>query len=481
MSMEEELTLHSQFVALGENFVERERDEDARAICNDALERETTPVVETGALAIAGADNPFRIMVETMAEGAVTLSREGTVLYCNPAFANLLRRPLGELRGVPFAPWVAEECKATYAALLASGPVPWRSNLRLRRGDGAEVPVEVAASRVDLPSFPGALSLVILSMIEHERRVALEVEQETARVREEILCERQQQLERLNFKLAKANGRMMALYLELREKARQLKRADAMKTRFLSNISHEFRSPLHSIFGITSLLLCRAEGTLNSEQDKLVGYIRNAADSLLELVNDLLDLAKIEAGKIEIRPSEFSAAEMLAGIQGMLSGSYMGSSVQLIFEEPADMPPFYSDHGKIAQILRNLIGNALKFTEQGEVRVSASYDGSTDIVTFTVRDTGVGIAQGDQEKIFDEFTQLENPAQNRVKGTGLGLPLCRKLATLLDGRVILESEPGRGSTFSLILPRSYLKAGKEALLESLAGEAARAGTVRLAG
>jgi PAS domain S-box-containing protein len=475
MTMEEELALHSQLLE-GAIF------SDSSAIYGDAHDGGMTRA-GGGAhlLTTTNGHDPFRVMVETMTEGAVMLSREGMVLYCNPAFANLIRRPLCDLIGMRFAPWVADECGETYAALLADRVAPWRSDLRLRRADGVRVPVQIAASPLDLPGVPGALSMVILNMTEHQRRLALEVEQQTARAREETLQERQQELERLNSKLAKANRRMITLYAALREKARQLKSADAMKTRFLSNISHEFRSPLHSIFGITSLLLCRAEGILNSEQDKLVGYIRNAADSLLELVNDLLDLAKIEAGKIDIRPGEFSAADMLATMRGMMPAALIDPAVQLIFEEPAGIPTFYTDQGKIAQILRNLIGNALKFTEQGEVRVSACYDEMSDRVTFSVRDTGLGIAPGDHQRIFDEFTQLDNPAQNKVKGTGLGLPLCRKLATLLGGRIALESEAGTGSKFSLVLPRRYMPTTNEGLLGSELKDVTQPGVERLAG
>ena len=272
----------------------------------------------------------------------------------------------------------------------------------------------------------------------------------------ERLHQRQEELERLNEELKDVNRGMVGLYAELDEKARELRRADEIKTQFLSNISHEFRTPLNSIFALSSLLLERTDGELTSEQEKQVGFIRKAADSLLELVNDLLDLSKIRAGKIEVRPAEFSAATLFSALRGMLRSLQVNPAVALVFEEPEGIPWLNTDEGKVSQILRNFVSNALKFTERGEVRVSARYDKGNGTVTFTVSDSGVGIAADDQERIFEEFTQLEHPAQSKFKGTGLGLPLCRKLAELLGGKIELESEVGVGSKFSLTLPQCYV-------------------------
>ena len=262
-------------------------------------------------------------------------------------------------------------------------------------------------------------------------------------------------MERLNQELEDINRGMVTLYTELDEKAKELRHADEMKTRFLSNMSHELRTPLNSIFALSSLLLDRADGELTSEQEKQVDFIRKEAASLSELVNDLLDSAKIQAGKAELHPLEFEAANLFSALRGMLRALLVNESVKLVFEEPEGVPLLYTDEAKVSQILRNFISNALKFTERGEVRVSTRYDEDGGTVTFSVNDTGVGIGPQDQERIFEEFTQLENPAQSQFKGTGLGLPLCRKLAELLGGRIDLESELGVGSKFSLTLPLRY--------------------------
>ena len=253
---------------------------------------------------------------------------------------------------------------------------------------------------------------------------------------------RQAELVRLNRELEDTNRGVVALYAELDEKADHLRRADELKSKFLSNMSHEFRSPLNSILALSGLLLDRSDGELTTEQDQQVGYIRRAAHDLLELVNDLLDLAKVEAGKVELRPSEFEAVNLFAALRGMLRPLLLTRSVDLVFEDAEHIPPLYSDEGKIAQILRNFISNALKFTDRGEVRVRVALE-ANDEVLFSVTDTGIGIAPEHTELIFQDFVQLDNPIQRRVKGTGLGLPLSRKLAALLGTRLTAGSKVTR--------------------------------------
>ena len=253
---------------------------------------------------------------------------------------------------------------------------------------------------------------------------------------------------------------MVALYAELDEKADTLRRADEIKSRFLSNMSHEFRTPLNSMRALSALLLDDRDSPLTAEQRRQVGYIRQAADDLSELVNDLLDLAAVEAGKTVVRPAEFDLRNLFAALRGMLRPLLVNESVALVFEEPEGVPLLRTDEGKVSQILRNFLSNALKFTERGEIRVTARLAPDGASVVCSVADTGIGIAAEDQERIFEEFTQLDNPVQKRVRGTGLGLPLVRKLATLLGGHVSVESTLGVGSTFTATIPLVY--AGAEA-------------------
>jgi signal transduction histidine kinase/DNA-binding response OmpR family regulator len=274
------------------------------------------------------------------------------------------------------------------------------------------------------------------------------------------LRRRQDELERLNEELEDTNRGVVALYAELDEKADHLRRADEMKSKFLSNMSHEFRTPLNSMLALTRLLLDRTDGDLSVEQQRQVSLIRKAAQDLSDLVNDLLDLAKVEAGKIVIRTADFEVTSLFGALRGMLRPLLVGESVNLVFEDPINLPTLHTDEAKVSQILRNFISNALKFTERGEVRVSARVEPAGDAVTFSVSDTGIGLPPEEHERIFQEFTQLEHPVQKRVQGTGLGLPLSRKLAELLGGRLTLTSQFGIGSTFSAIVPVQY--AGEQA-------------------
>jgi signal transduction histidine kinase/CheY-like chemotaxis protein len=278
--------------------------------------------------------------------------------------------------------------------------------------------------------------------------------QELMRILEELRV-RQEELINLNRELEDTNRGVLALYAELDDKAQHIRRADELKSRFLSNMSHEFRTPLNSILALTRLLLERADGPLTEEQEKQVNFIRKAASDLSELVNDLLDIAKVEAGKVVVRPGEFDVSTLFSTLRGMLRPLLVNPSLNLVFDEPSDIPRLFTDEGKVSQILRNLISNAIKFTPRGEVRVSAALSEDRSSVIFSVSDTGIGIAPEDQERIFEEFTQIEHPLQKRTKGTGLGLPLTKKLAELLGGSINVKSEVGMGSTFSVRIPLTY--------------------------
>ncbi len=278
--------------------------------------------------------------------------------------------------------------------------------------------------------------------------------QELLRTLEE-LRERQSELAQLhNRELEETNRGVVALYAELDESAKALRRISELKSRFLSNMSHEFRSPLNTIRSLSAFLLEGSSGQLNPEQEKEIGFIRSAAEILATLVNDLLDLAKVEAGKAVVRPVEFEVSELFESLRGTIRPLLGQGTVSLLIEEPVGILPLQTDEGKLAQVLRNFLSNAVKYTEQGEIRLSAAV-GPGDTVILSVTDTGIGIAPEDQQRIFEEFSQIEGPLQKRVKGTGLGLPLSRKLAELLGGTVSVRSAPGIGSTFYAVIPRVY--------------------------
>ena len=277
------------------------------------------------------------------------------------------------------------------------------------------------------------------------------------------ITNRQEELGRLNRELEDTNRGVVALYGELEQKADELKQASELKTRFLSHMSHEFRTPLNSILALSDLLIKRVDGQLTEEQETQVSFIKRSAESLYEMVNDLLDIAKLEAGRLDLHVSTFTARDLLGGLRGVMKPLQRDDKVRLVFEDPPpDVVSITSDEGKLVQIIRNFVANALKFTIEGEVRVSVSRDPETKHLLFSVKDTGIGIAPNDRERIFEEFSQIDSPTQRMVKGTGLGLSLCRKLADLLGGRILLESKVGKGSTFTLDIPELAEAAGPEA-------------------
>jgi signal transduction histidine kinase/DNA-binding response OmpR family regulator len=274
------------------------------------------------------------------------------------------------------------------------------------------------------------------------------------------LQRKQQELVHVNRELEDTNRGVVALYAELDEKADHLRRADELKSRFLSNMTHEFRTPVNSIIGLTRLLIDDRRQERREPEPEIM-YIRDAAEQLSELVNDLLDLAKVEAGKTQVRPAEFQVDTLFGALRGMLRPLLLNQSVVLVFDADPGLPALYTDEGKVSQILRNLISNGLKFTERGEVRTSARLEPDGRMILFDVKDTGIGIEAADLPRIFEEFTQIEHRLQRTARGTGLGLPLSKRLAELLGGTLTVASEPGVGSTFSLRIPTHYRPARPE--------------------
>ncbi|QXE09823.1 MULTISPECIES: sensor histidine kinase [Pseudomonas] len=266
-----------------------------------------------------------------------------------------------------------------------------------------------------------------------------------------LIAQLQSETAALRDELDETNQGVLALYAELDTQAEQLRQASDLKSRFLSYMSHEFRTPLGSILSVNSLLADELDGPLSPEQHKQVAFVSSAARELSDMVDDLLDLAKIEAGRISISPAWFDMFDLFSALRGMFRPIVDASAVDLIFEEPVGLPRLYTDDKKLAQILRNFISNSLKFTTRGEVRVSARLEGA-DKVRFAVSDTGIGIAPELHGALFEDFSQVDSPLQKRLRGTGLGLSLCKRFAALLGGEVGMDSKPGVGSTFFVIIP-----------------------------
>ncbi len=237
---------------------------------------------------------------------------------------------------------------------------------------------------------------------------------------------------------------------ELQEANERLKELDRLKSEFLATMSHELRTPLNSIIGFTGILKQGIAGELNAEQHKQISMVYGSAKHLLTLINDLLDLSRIESGRAEFQREPFQCEEVIAEVIASLAPAVAGKALKLVSDIPAPLPEVQSDRKRIFQILLNLATNGVKFTEEGEVRIGCVASG--EALEFHVTDTGIGIKPENMALLFEAFRQVDGSARRRYEGAGLGLHLSRRLAGLLGGDIRAESEYGKGSRFTLTLP-----------------------------
>ncbi|WP_296268280.1 response regulator [Pseudomonas sp. UBA6562] len=286
------------------------------------------------------------------------------------------------------------------------------------------------------------------SRVLKESQAYLETQQAELEQTNEQLAERTDALDRKNSELNTAQQ-------ELQARADDLQRSSQYKSEFLANMSHELRTPLNSSLILAKLLGENASGNLTPEQVKFADSIYSAGNDLLNLINDILDIAKVEAGKLEVRPQTTPLERLVDGLRAMFlplaNDKGLALEVQLQGQVPATL---YTDRQRLEQILKNLLSNAIKFTEQGKVSLTISHDPARGIV-FAVQDSGIGIPQDQQQAIFGAFHQVDGTSNRRYGGTGLGLSISSDLAQLLGGEITVQSQPGQGSLFSLVLPERY--------------------------
>ncbi len=262
------------------------------------------------------------------------------------------------------------------------------------------------------------------------------------------LSEQADHLEQQRDQLREAQG-------QLEERASELQRASRYKSEFLANMSHELRTPLNSSLILAKLLADNAEGNLSEEQVKFADSIYTAGNDLLNLINDILDIAKVEAGKLEMRPEVAPVPSVAEGLRTMFEPLARRKGLQLQLVLAPDVPAsMYTDRHRLEQILRNLLANALKFTDKGSVTLHVAPEAG-ERIRFEVRDSGIGIPPSQQDLIFEAFRQADGTTSRKYGGTGLGLSISRDLARLLGGDIAVESTPGQGSTFTLVLPLEY--------------------------
>lgn len=256
----------------------------------------------------------------------------------------------------------------------------------------------------------------------------------------------------LSDELEETNRGVVALYAELDEKSTQLRESTETKNRFWATVSHELRTPLNSVIGLVRLLTGPGGDALTEEQAHQVGLIGSSTETLLELVSELLDMAKAESGRLDPQPSQVDLALMARQLQVTMSPTSERAGVELRCEVAPEVAELYVDEGMLLRILRNLLSNALKFTVSGEVKLEVCLDATKDEAVITVIDTGIGIAREHLNRVFEDFFQIPGSLQVRSRGTGLGLPYARRLTEALGGTLELTSAVGEGTTATLRLP-----------------------------
>ncbi|WP_248798662.1 response regulator [Pseudomonas sp. MWU13-2105] len=295
------------------------------------------------------------------------------------------------------------------------------------------------------------------SQVLKESQVHLESQQSELEQTNEQLAEQAQALAEQRDALDLKNNQLNLAQVQLEERAEELQRSSKYKSEFLANMSHELRTPLNSSLILSKLLAENPQDNLTAEQVKFAESIYSAGNDLLNLINDILDISKVEAGKLEVRPENTSIERLVEGLRNMfqpLAGDkQLGFEVELRGDLPTTL---FTDRQRLEQVLKNLLSNAIKFTETGRVSLSVSRQAGVGIA-FAVRDSGIGIAAEQHESIFEAFRQADGTTNRRYGGTGLGLSISRDLAALLGGSISVASQPGQGSVFTLVLPEQYVE------------------------
>jgi signal transduction histidine kinase len=245
------------------------------------------------------------------------------------------------------------------------------------------------------------------------------------------------------------------LFSEIDEKSRQLEIESKHKSQFLANMSHELRTPLNAVLGYTELMLDNIYGDMPQKMRRVAERVQSNGRHLLNLINDVLDLSKIEAGQLQLSLTDYSLKHVVDSVINAVEPLALEKKLAFKADVPPNLPPGHGDERRIAQVLLNLVGNAIKFTDSGEVTIKASAEDES--FTVAVHDTGAGIAAADQGKIFEEFQQVDNSTTRKKGGTGLGLSIAKRIIEMHGGHIWVDSKPGQGSTFSFTVPITVIE------------------------
>jgi PAS domain S-box-containing protein len=388
---------------------------------------------------LKGADEPYRVLIEEMNQGAVSLAADGSILYCNRRFAGLLKMPLERIVGLAFVGFVAPSERAGFAALLEAGRTGSSAGeITLGAGDGSAVPLQLALG--PLPAESAAAICLIATDISESRAKEVRLLQT---MEETLKAERA---------LEESNQHLMRKNQEIQN--------------FYHTVSHELKTPLTSAREFISIVLDGLAGSLNETQQEYLGIARESCHRLHVCINDLMDATRLETGKLTLEMKRGSLAALIQQLVTVLGPVAARKQISLRAEVQANLPDFPFDQDRLMQVLVNLTNNALKFTpENGRVTITAGEaPDEPGYFKVTVKDTGCGIASAELERIFERLYQVPNSEDGSEQGLGLGLYICRELVQSHGGRIWVESEFGHGSTFCFSIPKEQAPEGIHVLV-----------------
>ncbi|MGA9334208.1 MAG: PAS domain S-box protein [Rudaea sp.] len=408
-------------------------DQHGRIVGASKIARDITPQKLAGE-ALRRSEERYRTTLDNILEGCQLIGFDWEYLYLNDAAAIQNRRPNDELLGRRMPDmWPGIESSPVFTLLTRSlvSRVAAHEEIEFTFPDGSR-------AWFDVRSQPVPEGVFVLSIDISQRKLA------------------ERSLRKLNEQLENTVARRTQ---ELEVALERAEEADKIKSSFLATMSHELRTPLNSILGFTGVILQGLAGPINAEQTKQLGMVRSSARHLLDLINDVLDISKIEAGAMDVTFKPFNLGDSIVHAGHIIEPMAQHKGLEFRVDVPAELPQMISDQRRVDQILINLLNNAVKFTERGTittrvelVRKPSSSGSDQTFVSVHIRDSGMGIKREDLAVLFEPFRQLDSGTTRHHDGTGLGLAICRRLANLLGGDVRAESEIGKGSQFTVTLP-----------------------------
>ncbi len=385
------------------------------------------------------------LIIDSVADPIIVTDQGGATVLMNAPAEDLFTAPVdatdGMLRGV-------QSNDAHFSSFISGLLLGESGPGQIRRGEialtnpqsGEPIPVEAIAGKVLTET--GELTAVVTIL--HDRREALE--------RVHLYEQLKTGADELQMRVQSATAELATQNELLRRQAIELEQASRLKSQFLANMSHEFRTPLNAILGYTHMLLQGVAGDLPPNVKRQLQRIDSNGRHLLTIINEILDITRIEAGKMPMQISEFDLNELVSEVMTELDPVIARSRLTVLSQLSPEGPIMQSDRQKVKQIVVNLLSNALKFTHHGAIEIAVGPEVPDGMASIAVTDTGIGIAPEHHEKIFEDFRQVDDSPSRQYGGTGLGLAICRRLAHALGGRISLESRVGQGSTFTLTIP-----------------------------